>query len=133
MAEFIFKDIVRKNNKSNEFLINSMAVSSEEIGNPVYPKALLKLKEKGIKTEEHFASRITINEYNGYDYIIVMDDSNLYYMKKMFNDTNKVYKLLDFTNDKRDVVDPWYTDNFEQAYQDIYKGTMALYKFLTKI
>ena len=30
----------------------------------------------------------------------------------------KIHKLLD----GKDVADPWYTDDFETAYQDIYTG-----------
>ena len=39
MAEFVMKDIVKKQGIENEFLISSAATSTEEIGNPVYPPA----------------------------------------------------------------------------------------------
>ena len=42
MAEFIFKDLVKEDDK--EFHIESRATSREEIGNPVYPPAKRKLK-----------------------------------------------------------------------------------------
>ena len=41
MAEFLFKDMVKKAGREHEFIIQSSAVSSEEIfngiGSPVYP------------------------------------------------------------------------------------------------
>ena len=37
MAEFVMKDLVEKAGRSREFLIESAAVSAEELGNPVYP------------------------------------------------------------------------------------------------
>lgn len=36
MAEFLFKDMVKKNGKEKEFYIESCATSNEEIGNPVH-------------------------------------------------------------------------------------------------
>lgn len=36
MAEFLFKDMVEKLNRKDEFIIASCATSTEEIGNPVH-------------------------------------------------------------------------------------------------
>ena len=36
MAEFLFKDLVKKAGREKEFLINSSATSYEEIGNPIH-------------------------------------------------------------------------------------------------
>ena len=52
MAEFVFKDMLEKVGRQNEFEVESSAVSSEEIyggvGNPVYPPVASLLKSKGI-------------------------------------------------------------------------------------
>ncbi len=40
----------------------------------------------------------------------------------------KEYKLLSFAGSMMDVDDPWYTGDFEAAYQDIYQGCEALIK-----
>lgn len=32
---------------------------------------------------------------------------------------NKVFRLLDFSNNPRDIADPWYTGNFDVTYDDI--------------
>ena len=43
------------------------------------------------------------------------------------NDKNKkIFKLLDFTDNSKDIADPWYTRDFEAAYQDILSGCQAL-------
>ena len=39
MAEFVLKDMVKKAGVQDEFLIRSVATSTEELGNPVYPPA----------------------------------------------------------------------------------------------
>jgi len=43
----------------------------------------------------------------------------------------KVSKLLDHTNEKGDVADPWYTGKFDVTYSDIERGCRALLKELT--
>ncbi len=128
MAEFIFKSL----DIDNEFYVNSKAISNEEIGNSMYPKALAKLKEKNIKVDNHIASRVTKEDMDYYDYIIVMDNSNIRLLNDLYGLNDKVHKLLEYIGREDDVADPWYTDNFEVAYQDIYDGCLGLYKFLKK-
>lgn len=48
MAEFIMKDLVRKENLTSQFVIASSATSTEEIGNPVYPPAMAELKRHSV-------------------------------------------------------------------------------------
>ena len=55
MAEFVMKDLVKKAGREDEFLIESAATSTEEIGNPVYPPARRKLAEHGIRCDGHAA------------------------------------------------------------------------------
>lgn len=43
---------------------------------------------------------------------------------------NKLYRLLNFTEDKRDVADPWYTGNFDRTYEDIVKSLEAFLDYL---
>ena len=35
------------------------------------------------------------------------------------------HKLLEYAGGSGDVADPWYTGDFEKAYQDIYHGYTA--------
>ena len=40
---------------------------------------------------------------------------------------NKVFRLLDFTNNPSDIADPWYYGNYDETYKNIKYG---LEKFL---
>ena len=42
----------------------------------------------------------------------------------------KICKLLDFTDEKRDVTDPYYTGDFDSVFSDIKIGCQALYRHL---
>ena len=45
---------------------------------------------------------------------------------------NKCYKLLNFTDKKGDVADPYWTGNFNATLFDIELGLNGLYEFLEK-
>jgi len=132
MAEFVLKDMVKKENKENEFFIASAATSTEEIGNPPHPGTRNKLKEHGISCEGKHAVQVKKSDYEKYDFIIVMDGYNINNIRRIFGENNmgKVYKLLDFTGESRDIADPWYSGNFEATYKDVVEGCKA---FLDKL
>lgn len=132
MAEFILKDMVRKNDMEREFEICSAATSTEEIGNPVYPPARRKLAEHGISCEGKRAVQMTKEDYQYYDYIIAMDRYNLNNIKRFAgnDDKNKISLMMDYTNRRGDVADPWYTGDFETTWNDICEGCRG---FLDKI
>lgn len=48
MAEFIMKDLVKKEGLSDQYYIDSAATSQEEIGNDLYPPAKAVLKKHHI-------------------------------------------------------------------------------------
>ena len=124
MAEYIFKDIVAKNKKEKNFYISSAATSTEEIGNDMHYGTKEKLIEHNVPFQKHIAKKLTKEDYNKYDYIIGMENSNIVRIKAIVGEDteNKIYKLLDFTNDKKDIADPWYTGNFAKTYEEVLKG-----------
>ena len=134
MAEFIFKDLVKKHRAEDEFEIHSAATSTEEIGNPVYPPAKAKLAEHGISCKGKTAVQMTKSDYDYYDKIIAMDRYNLRNMQRFVgnDEKNKVSLMMDYTDRRGDVVDPWYTGDFDTAWNDILDGCIGLYAALTK-
>ena len=135
MAEFIFKDMVKRAGRENEFHIESAATSDDEIfrgiGNPVYPPAREQLLLHGIDPGEKRARRLTREDYNNFDLLIGMDKMNMRNIALMLGEDkeNKIKKLLDYCGGG-DVDDPWYTGRFKEAYECIYKGCEALFKAL---
>lgn len=132
MAKFILKKLVKEQGIEQEFLIASRATSSEEIGNPVYYLAKEKLRDAGISSEVKQAQKLKSEDYDQYDYIIGMDAENIREMKRIFGKKDKIYKLLDFTETKKDIADPWYTRDFETTYQEIVKGCLGFLDFIQK-
>ena len=130
MAEFLFKDYVNKKGKSSLFKIDSMATSSEEIGNGIHRGTRMILNKYNIKYDNHIAKRVTSSDYDNYDFIIAMDNNNLYYLKRIFNNMDKVHLLLEYSNLNRDISDPWYTGDFDTTYDDIMIGIEGFYNYL---
>lgn len=90
-----------------------------------------KLQEKEIKFTEHRARQVKAEDYEKYDYIIGMENSNINNIKKIVGQDkeNKIYRLLDFTNNPKDIADPWYTGNFDITYEEIRRGCEAFLEF----
>jgi protein-tyrosine phosphatase len=133
MAEFVMKDLVRKAGLEDEFYIESAATSTEEIGNEVYPPARRKLAEHGISCKGKTARQMTRGDYDRFDQLIGMDSWNIRNMNIICggDPEGKIHLLLDFTDRPGDVDDPWYTRDFETAWQDILEGCQCLLKQLT--
>ena len=132
MAEMILKHLVRQRGIADQFEIASCAVSREEIGNPVYPPARAELARHGVPCEKRGARQLTRQDYQDYDYLIGMDLWNINLMKRILGSDpqNKCYLLMEFTDRPGEVADPWYSDRFDTAYQDILEGCEGLLRHL---
>ena len=134
MAQFVFKQIVNEYGLSDNFEIDSAATESynEMCHAGIYYGTRDLLNKKRIPFEEHYSRQIRKSDYEYYDYIIAMDNSNIRDIESIVgHDTkHKIFRLLDFTEQPRNIKDPWYTGNFEEAYQDIVEGCQAFLEYL---
>jgi protein-tyrosine phosphatase len=128
MAEFVMKDLVAQNGLQDRFYIESAATSTEEIGNSVYPPAQRKLAEHGISCKGKTARQMRRADYDRFDLLIGMDEWNIRNMNAICggDPENKIHKLLDYTNRKGDVADPWYTGDFDATWRDVTEGCQRL-------
>ncbi len=134
MAEFVMKDLVRKAGLEDRFLIASKAARRDELGNDTHYGTKAKLRQMGVPFAKRRATLLDRSDYDAYDYLIGMDEENMRDMLRLFGgDPNgKIYKLLRFADEDRDVADPWYTGNFDETYEDVLKGCTALLRMIGK-
>ena len=132
MAQFVFQDMVNKRGLADQFTIDSMATSTEELGNSPHPGTVRKMNELNIPMKAHRARQIRFSDYGDYDYIIGMDTWNMRNLHRMLkgDPDGKVYKFLTFGSDGRDIADPWYTGNFDETYEDVVEGCEGLLTYL---
>ena len=134
MAEFVMKDLVRKAGLETRFVIESKAARRDELGNDTHYGTKAKLRQMGIPFAKRRATLLSKADFAAYDYLIAMDAENVHDMLRLFGgDPNgKIYKLLRFADEDRDVADPWYTGNFDETYEDVLKGCTALLRMIGK-
>ena len=58
---------------------------------------------------------------NYLDYIIGMDSGNIFDLKRISggDPDKKIFLMMTFADENRDVDDPYYTGNYEKTYKDI--------------
>ena len=132
MAEFVRKELARRAGREDEFYISSCAVSTEELGNGIYPPAKEELERRGIPVERHSAVQLCREDLDDYDLFIVMDRSNLRRAADILGSKSKgkLHMLMEYAGQSRDVSDPWYTRRFDIAFDDIYVGCEGLLESL---
>ena len=129
MAEFIFKKMIKDRGLDSKYSVSSSATSTEEIGNTIYPPAKAELRARGVEfSYDKRAVQIRKDDYNKYDLFVGMDGANIRNMNRIFGADPgcKIRKLMDYTGKGGDVSDPWYSDRFDIAFDDIYEGCECL-------
>lgn len=121
MAEYIFKSM------TSDIDICSRGISNEEYSNDIFPRAKEILDKNNIKYDKHFAKKISLEEYNNADYIIVMEKYQKERLINMYGNKDNIMSLLDY-----DIEDPWYTGNFNKVYNQIYEGCIKLNHYLLR-
>lgn len=130
MAEMVLKHMVAEAGRDEEFLIDSCATSTEEIGNDIYPPAKRCLTAHNIPFSRHAARQITRSDYERYDHIFCMDQNNLRNIRRQLGEeyARRTTPLMALTGSPRDVADPWYTGDFEATYRDVVAGCEEILK-----
>ena len=134
MAEFVFKDLVRKEGLEDKFYISSAATSSynELVKEETDYRVIELLKQEKIPYEKHISRQIRKEDYEKYDYILGMEDRHIQEIENIVGEDkeNKVKKLLDYVDNPKDIADPWYTGDFVAAYYDILYGCTEFLNYL---
>ncbi|NYE04505.1 protein-tyrosine phosphatase [Bacillus niacini] len=128
MAEGVFRDLLKKENLSSKVSVDSAATSSWHIGSPPHKGTLAILKKYNISAQGLVGRQLTKEDFETFDYIIGMDESNVQNIFEITGKPNhpKIIRLLDLTQHNKDVPDPYYTGDFEETYQLVSEGCQAL-------
>ena len=128
MAEQVMKHMVAQRGIADDFFIDSAATSTEEIGNPIYPPAARKLRSEGVAVGNHRARQLQKADYDKYDLLLCADSANIRNSLRILGGDaeGKLRRLLEYTDRPRDIADPWYTDNFDETFEDVCEGCEAV-------
>lgn len=125
MAEGMFKRMIEEKGLSRQFIIESRATSSYEIGNPPHHGTERILRRIGVSTKGMYSEKITQGDFEFFDYIVAMDSSNVRNLMAMSDSKyhSKIQKILDI-----DVPDPYYTLDFDETFELLSEGLNQLWK-----
>jgi protein-tyrosine phosphatase len=89
----------------------SAATSTEELGEPIDPRAVAVLREHGYRTDGHHAHRITRAEIEAADLVIAMEDIHVRKMLAIAPGATNLSLLSEYdpaAEPGSGVPDPWY-------------------------
>ncbi|MBB4825398.1 protein-tyrosine phosphatase [Sporosarcina luteola] len=128
MAEAVFRHMVEEEGAEGCIAVDSAATSSWHVGDPPHKGTVAKLRENGISSEGMAGRQLNLSDFDKFDYIIGMDDSNIRTIRDLLGqpDHPKIFRLLDLTEHGRDVPDPYYTGDFQETYELVIGGCRIL-------
>ena len=128
MAEAIFRDLLEKEQLSDQITVDSAATSSWHIGSPPHKGTVTILKKYNISSAGLAGRQLQKEDFEKFEYIVGMDESNVANIYEMTGQPNhpKIIRLLDLTEHKKDVPDPYYTGDFQETFDLVTDGCQAL-------
>ena len=137
MAEAVFRRLVLEEGLADQIEIDSAGTGSWHIGNPPHRGTQAILRQHGVSFDGQRARQIQPADLSHYDYLIVMDSSNLADVQRMVSqygtgeNSPVLVRLLDYTDPaiagrEQDVPDPYFTDNFDYVYELVTSGCQGL-------
>ncbi len=140
MAEAIFRKLVEEAGLGHRFEIDSAGIGSWHVGDPPHRGARAVLQKHNISADGQRARQIRPRDLTHFDYIVAMDRDNLRDLEAMarrYGITGRLLLLLDLadtqvTNGQRDVPDPYYTGNFDYAFELVHAGCQGLLDFICR-
>lgn len=112
-AEAVFKELVREKGVYDQFEIDSAGTYGYHEGEPADRRMQSHAVKRGYNLTSISRSFNSITDWDRFDYIIAMDDSNLSNLKDMArngDDLKKLFKMTDFSSNYNytEVPDPYY-------------------------
>lgn len=129
-AMFLLRHRLEELGLENDYIVASAGLEKSTQGEGIHPESKKELTEHHIPSPHHEAHMLTPKEYLAQDYVIVMESYQKIAIKRMMSNAHpeKLHRLLDYTDEKRDIADPFYTLDFHSAYLDIEKGIEGFIK-----
>ncbi|ASR47262.1 phosphotyrosine protein phosphatase [Paenibacillus kribbensis] len=129
MGEAVLRHKVQERGLSTQIQADSAGTGDWHIGNPPHKGTLKQLKLHGISEQGLKARQIEARDFEAFDYIVCMDDSNERNMRKLAGGADAdILKFMDLLPKEqlREVPDPYFTGNFEETYRLMDAGCEAL-------
>ncbi len=139
LAEGIFKQLVREEGLEDKIHIDSAGTSGWHIGEPPDPRTIEVAQKNGVPIE-HYGKEVAPSDFEKFDYIIAMDDSNLADLERLHgrarHNKAQLFKMRDFDDigTGGDVPDPYYggPDGFDKVFDLLRRSSRNLLEKIKK-
>ncbi|KAG4089640.1 LMWPc-domain-containing protein [Neocallimastix lanati (nom. inval.)] len=134
MAEAVFTHEVNKRNLSNKFNIDSCGTCGYHVGQSPDSRSSKTCRKHKVPVN-HTARQIRQNDFNRFDYILCMDESNLEDLRDIAPKKlkNKIQLFGEYDpQGERIIKDPYYSgiDGFEHNFEQVTRCSEGLLKHL---
>jgi len=134
MAEAVLRDMVVKAGLEQEIEVDSAGTGGWHEGQPPHKGTIEILNRYDICSDKLIARQVISDDLTNFQYVIVMDDSNMEDLLTFGSAHPNTYvgKLCDFLQNSvyENVPDPYYTGDFDEAYELVIAGCKGLLEFI---
>ena len=110
-AEGVFRHMVEQSDAEDEISIDSAGTHAYHVGNPPDGRAQDAALKRDIDLSNQRARRVSRDDFEEFDYVIAMDESNRSDLLSICPDgyEDRIHLFLDFSGaDESEVPDPYY-------------------------
>jgi len=131
-AEGIFRHIVEQQGLSDSFTLDSAGTHAYHVGAPPDHRAQETAESRGIDLSDLRGRKVTVNDFETFDYVLAMDKDNLNSLKDLYPSAkdSQLKLFLDFASDLNfdEVPDPYYggTKGFEKVFDMLENASKGL-------
>ena len=137
-AEGIMRQMVEERALSNDIIVDSAGIGSWHVGEMPDPRMRKHAARRGYDLSPLRARQFRSDDFQKFDYIIVMDEENYHDVMErggVYADARKVLRMKDYFiryKGQQSVPDPYYggAEGFERALKLIEDGCEGLLKDL---
>lgn len=136
-AEAVFRSYIEEKGAAKDFVVDSAGTSAYHQGEP----ADQRMQKHAVKREYDLTSisrQFISSDFDNFDLIVAMDDSNYYDLKELAStreEEKKIVKMTDFSRrfDYDHIPDPYFggSEGFELVLDLLEDAAEGLYKELT--
>jgi len=135
-AHGVFEQLVESKGLSDKIFTDSAGTHAYHIGESPDPRSQATAMSYGVDISHQRAQKVTVDDFEYYDYIIAMDSSNYYDLKQLAPTglEHKIYRFMEFAPDwdNKDVPDPYYGggNGFENVFKMVEAASEGLLKHI---
>ncbi len=137
-AEAVFKYLVDEKGESNNYFIDSAGTSAYHVGDRADARMRSHAKKRGIELTS-ISRQFILEDFDHFDYIIAMDQENMYALKNLArdkSDLDKLHFMTDFSKkyNYNHIPDPYYggDQGFELVLDLLEDSGEGFYQYINK-